>query len=459
MPIGDPAQEVSNHVDEVLQLLDDKDTKSLSAYLEELHPVEVVSIINSIDAENQLFLFKHITGLDQLAEVIILSNEGLRHKALSLLDDPRIAAVIRRLEVDDAVDLIALLPRRRQVRVLKRLSAESVKEITSLLAYDQDTAGGIMNTRFLSVPPDISAEEAIQTIRSKLAAEEIEDDTDFFYFYVLDRNDCLLGTVSMKELLSAAPEVRLEDIMCRDVITASPEDDQEGVARVIADYDLSAIPVIAEDSGKMIGIVSVDDCLDVLVEEHNEDLLKLAGTEDNDVIGASVRVAVRSRLPWLIASWMGGIGGAMLLGNFSSTLQQVVALAFFMPVVFGMGGNVGSQSSTITVRGLATGELGTRRVSHRLRKEAAVGIVLGIFFGILLACAALILYGEPRLSIIVGISISVTMTCAAALGSMLPVIFKRLGFDPAIASGPFVTTSTDILSITIYFTVATLLLR
>lgn len=454
----DPTVDVSNHVEEALQLLESKEGKKLSELLENLHPVEQVVLIRAVDTEVQPQLLKHITGLDDLAEVVALASDQLREIALSLIDDSRIAAVVRRLEIDDAADVVGLLPRRRQVRVLKRLGAEKVKELTTLLAYDQDTAGGIMNPRFLSFSEEVSVGDTITSLRTKLHDKEIDTDTEFFCGYILDSNDTLLGTFSMRELLSADPETLLSDVVTTDLVTVGPEDDQEKVARLIADYDLTAIPVISEENGKMLGIVTVDDVLDVIVEESTEDLLKLAGTEDQDTVGASVGVAIRSRLPWLVASWLGGIAAAVLLGNFSSILEKVVALAFFMPVVFGMGGNVGSQSSTITVHGLATGDLGEHKIWRRLQKEALVGLMLGILFGVLLGIASLILFGDGRLSIIVGISIMATMVCATSLGSMLPVVLQKLGFDPAVASGPFVTTGTDILSITIYFVIAMILL-
>jgi len=263
---------------------------------------------------------------------------------------------------------------------------------------------------------------------------------------------------SLRELFTSATGTPITELMRTDLVSVGPEEDQETAARIIADYDLTAIPVVAAESGRILGIITVDDVLDVIEDELTEDLLKLAGTEDSDIVGATTTTAVKSRLPWLLASWLGGIGGAMLLGTYSTMLEKLVTLAFFMPVVFGMAGNVGSQSSTITVRGIATGELIRFRILSRLRKEAATGLSLGIFFGFLLSVVAYLLYQDLELSLTVGCSICVTMTCAAIFGSMLPLVFNKLGFDPAVSSGPFVTTTTDIISITIYFSIASLFL-
>lgn len=457
MPHLDSADDISTHVASALDLLEAREGRKLSALLLDLHPVELVQLINAVDAEIQPQLLKHITGLDHLSELIAHAGDYLRQKALALIDDSRIAAVVRRQDIDDAAAIIGDLPRRRQVKVLRRLSADRVKEITSLLAYDQDTAGRIMNTNFLVYNAELSAASAVLKLRSDLSEGEL-DETDLYYAYILDSAGSLLGILSLRELLSAPDDTPLSEIMSGEFMSVDPEEDRERAAQLIADYDLSAIPVISNESGKMLGIITVDDVLDVIEEEHTEDLLKLAGTEDVDTVGASLFTALRSRLPWLIASWAGGVGGAMLLGNFTSTLEKLVSLAFFMPVVFGMGGNVGSQSSTITVRGIATGELGQHRLFSRLQKEALVGISLGITFAVLLAGVSFLLYQDTRLSAILSVSILATMTCAASLGSMLPMLFQRLGIDPAVASGPLVTTSTDVLSITIYFSIASLLL-
>ena len=237
-----------------------------------------------------------------------------------------------------------------------------------------------------------------------------------------------------------------------------PDDDQEQVARIINDYGFKALPVVAPDDNAMLGIVTVDDVLDVIEEEHTEDILRLAGTEEDDTIGASIPVAIRSRTPWLLVSWIGGVLGAMALGGFASELERVVALAFFMPVVFGMGGNIGSQSSTITVRGIAVGDLAHRKIMQRLQKEMYVGALLGVLFGVLLCGASYLLFSDFSLSVVVGVSIACTMFCATTLGCMLPVFFDHLGIDPAVASGPLVTTVTDLLSIIIYFSVASILM-
>ncbi len=458
MSVSSSNLEVDNYASQALQYLSEKKFSELRTLLESLHPVELVSVINAVSEELQPELIHQVTGLDQIAGLISYASEALKQQTLELLDDSRIAAVVRRLEVDDAADIMKILPRRKQVSILKRLSPQKVKEITTLLSYDEETAGGIMTTLFLSLPGDLVAEEALRQLRTKLQVGEINPDVNISYIYITSTSGELLGVCSLRELLIARPDNMLSSIMSTPVMSVSPEDDQEKVAKLIADYDFAALPVVTEEDRKLLGIVTVDDVLDVIEDERTEDLLKLAGTVDEDIVSTSIPTAIRSRLPWLLASWLGGVGGALLLGGYSETLTHVVTLAFFMPVVFGMAGNVGSQSSTITVCALATGTINHQGTLRRLRREAFTGMLLGVIFGVLLGSVSYALHGEPKLSFVVSFSIFITMTCAASFGSMLPMIIRFLGFDPTVASGPFVTTATDILSILIYFTVASILL-
>lgn len=451
--------EVDNHSSQALQLLEEGRSAELDQLLNELHPVELVSVIADAPSEVQEDLIKHIAGLDQIAGLIGYGTDGIRQRVLEQLDERRTAAVVRRLELDDAADVLATLPRRKQVAVLKRVSASQAKQIRSLLAYDEETAGGIMTPLCLKYVGSMSADETLRDIRLRLHNEDIDPDIDITYVYVIDENRVLQGICSLRQILTAAPSATLRELMICPVISVHPDDDQEEVARMIADYDFSALPVVSPEDGALLGIITIDDVLDVIEEEHTEDLLKLAGMPDEDISESTAWSAIRSRFPWLVGSGVGGLAGALLLGNFEETLEQIVALAFFMPVVFGMAGNVGSQSSTITVRGIATGEVSEYRSYGRIRKEAATGLMLGVIFGALLAVAALIMFQKPELSVIVGLSIIITMTCSTTFGAILPLFFRRFGVDPAVASGPLVTTTTDLLSITIYFTTASLLLQ
>ncbi len=442
--------------DRVKKLLELNSLDELSKLVSELHAVELVDLLNSLESELQPKILSLITGLDQLSELITYANKPLRKLVVNIIDDSRLAAVARRMDIDDAASFLSELTRRRQVKIMRRLSPKKAKDLKSLLAYEEETAGRIMNTYFFSFNKNDSVEQTIETIRQGLAKGD--DETDMNYCYVLDENESILGVFSFRELLSHQGGTKLQEFMQKEIISVDDNQDQELVAKLISDYDLSAIPVISTDNHSMLGIITIDDVLDIIEEEHTEDILKLAGTEDTDKVGATLAVAIKSRTPWLLASCLGGCIGATILGSFSQTLEKLVALAFFMPVVFGMGGNIGSQASTITVRGLATGDLNSNRSKERLIKEASVGMLLGLLFAGINFVLSLIFFNDLKLSIIVSISTLLTMFISSTTGALLPVIFDRFGFDPAVSSGPLVTTSSDLISGIIYFSIASALL-
>lgn len=430
----------------------------LSELLAALHPSILNEVLLNFNEEKQRTLLVHITGLDTVSDLMAFSSKELQLLLLDILDDSRLAAVIRRIDIDDAADVLAIVPRRRQVKILKRLNAPLVKELSSLLAYDAQTAGGIMTPRFVSLDPNLRADSALAHIQIGLHEGTIEQDTDLAICYVSSPSGELLGCLSLRELLKSDKDALVSDLMRTIEISVNPDDHQEEVAWKIADYDLPSIPVVSKEDGHILGIITVDDVLDVLTEEYTAEVSKMAGTDESDTVGATLKTSIKSRLPWLLVSWAGGTMGAVLLGSYSEEIAKMVALTFFMPVVFGMGGNVGSQSSTITVRGLATGELTQSRLLRRIRKEISVGAILGSIFAILLGTVSFFMFSQVNLSLVVAGSILTTMTISSGLGSLLPYVFDKLGFDPAFGAGPLVTTTTDIISIGVYFTVASVLL-
>lgn len=445
-------------LNDLLLLLESENGEKLAQEIERLHPTTIIDILFHLDQNSRGLLLQHITGLDNLSMVIAHANTELRKEIIEMIDDQRVAAVIRRLDLDDAADILSTISRRRQVKILKRLNSTLVKDLTTLLAYDAQTAGGIMNPRFFSLHPDELCSSALSRLKESLHSKEIDKDTDLSHCYVLNSENSLIGVLTLRELLAADEKQKISNIMNPDPVYVLPEADQEEAAWKIADYDLASLPVVSTEDNSVLGIITVDDILDVIKEEHEEDLSKIVGTNEEDRVSSTMAVSIKSRIPWLLASFTFGTLGALLLGNYSETLEKIVALAFFMPVVFGMGGNVGSQSSTITVRGLATGELGKTNIVSRITKELAVGLTLGLIFAILLGISSYLMFNQYKLSLVVSFSIATTMMCASTSGAILPLLFEKLGFDPAFAAGPIVTTGNDILSIIIYFTVASILL-
>jgi magnesium transporter len=307
----------------------------------------------------------------------------------------------------------------------------------------------------------MTIEEAIRSLQQERDLEMA------FYLYVVDDRRHLVGVLSLRQLLINNPKAKLKEVMTADVIKVQTDMDQEEVAKVVSKYDIIAVPVVDEES-RLVGIITIDDVIDIVREEATEDFYKLAGTSDEEKVQRSVLKSARSRLPWLFASFFGGVAVAAVIGAFQGILSQMVVLAGFFPVILGMGGIIGTQSSTIIVRGLATGRFELRLIGRAIFKEIRIALVLGLVYGGLLALLAWVLFLSPigsqvvppaSAGIAVGLSLFLSMFIAATIGTMLPVLLQRIGLDPARATGPFMTTSVDVLGSVVYLSIAAMILR
>jgi magnesium transporter len=321
------------------------------------------------------------------------------------------------------------------------------------MSYPMDSAASIMTTDVFTLHQNIIAYEAIKELQKQEKSEMV------FYLYITDDDNRLTGVISLRDLVTTPPETSLIDIMTKNVVSVRPETDQEEVAKIVARYNYLAVPVVDMDDS-MLGIVTVDDVVDVIREEATEDFLQMAGAgKDREILLKSSWENVKSRFPWLFASWVGGVLAAFIIGKFEHMLETTVALAAFIPVIIGMGGNVGTQSSTIVVRGIATGRVEAGGEVKLVFKELRVGLILGILYGILLGGLTLLPFVESpaSLGIIVGLSICSSMLIASCVGTVVPLVLQKIDVDPAIATGPFVTTSIDILGVTLYFLIASVI--
>ena len=334
--------------------------------------------------------------------------------------------------------------------VIDLLQAEEQEELEEMMAYPEDSAGILMHTDVFRLHEETQAREAIAALQDQAEAEMV------FYLYAVDDDGRLTGVVSLRDLVTTPRETMLEDIMSKNVHAVRPETDQEEVARIVSQYNFLAVPVVDSDE-QLLGIVTVDDVVDVIREEATEDFLKMVGAgEDREILLKSSWDNARMRLPWLFASWVGGIFAAVIIGIFDNVLQSTIALAAFIPIIMGMGGNIGTQSSTMIVRGLATGRVDLENSTKILFKEIRVGLILGILYGVLLGIFAVFRFLDfsPMLGVVVGLSICASMIIAATIGSLVPLILNRFDIDPAVATGPFVTTAIDILGVALYFLIA-----
>lgn len=371
-----------------------------------------------------------------------------------LLDPQKASAILREMASDDAVDILGELSP-EEAGALLRLVEEDAPAFSGLLKYPEESAGGIMTTEYISLPSDIPAEEAILRLREIAPGAET-----IYYVYVVDEEGRLIGVLSLRDLIASSDGTPLSEIMRSNIISVNAALDQEEVARIVSKYDLLAVPVV-DDQNRLLGIITVDDILDVLEQEATEDIYRLAGAgevEGVELMEAPPFKVVGRRLPWLLISMIGGILSGSVIGIFESTLEAILVLAIFIPVIMDMGGNVGTQSSTIFVRGIATGEIESGEAWRYFFREIRVGLLMGLITGILISLATTLWQGDPYLGVVVGVSMIATVTLAAVIGTLVPLLCSLAGIDPAIAAGPFVTTVKDVTGLLIYFGIATLFL-
>ncbi|MCK6505543.1 magnesium transporter [Myxococcota bacterium] len=392
---------------------------------------------------------------DDQVQSEVLTRLDLNDTLVVVEDMPfeRLVALLDLMEVDDEADVIARLPEELAQRAMKAIHGDDKEIVEDILAWPEDSAGGIMQ-------PIAFRLKEFQTCRDAISAlhEQEEDLEMVFYIYVENEADQLVGVTSLRALLTHGPSTALKDIMEPEVITVGPQTDQEDVARMASRYDLLAIPVVDENR-RLLGIVTIDDVVDVIKEEAAEDMMLMAGVGDDiDAHSAGVVSSTRQRLPWLVVTLLGGIAMAELIGRFEVALAKEAVLAGFIPVMMGLGGNVGIQAATITVRNIAIGRAESSGILGLVLKEARVGLLLGTVFAVALGGYAALRHSNLHLGGAIAASGVLELIAAASLGSLVPLIMQRLRIDPAVATGPFVTTSIDLVALSIYFTTCMLIL-
>lgn len=388
-----------------------------------------------------------------------------QYDLLTALPKPERRLWLRLLAPDDAADLIQQAEDEERALFLDLLDASTRREVYALLAYEEDEAGGLMNSRFARVRADMSVDEAISYLRRQALGET--DVETFYYIYVLDSAQHLLGVLSLRELFSSRGNHTVREVMNTDFVTVPEALDQEEVARMFADYDVVALPVV-DDEGKMVGIVTVDDIVDVVEEEATEDVQKYGGMEalEEPYMRTSFIDLMKKRVGWLAVLAVGQLLTATALGFFESTLDRAMVLALFIPLVISSGGNSGSQASTLVIRAMTVGEIRLRDWWRVARREVLAGLALGTVLGLIgfarvIGWQALGLSHNPHnvlIALTVGISLVGVVMVGTIAGSMLPFLLRRIGFDPASASAPLVATLVDVTGLIIYFVVATLIL-
>lgn len=450
-------KEISNTINELNYMIGAREYESLSQYLNSMHPMDVVEVLNELEGNRKVVVFKYL-NLEIATEVFEDINPEDFYFLFSELDDKEKYMILEEMSKDDIVDKLYELTKNEKQEVFRYVDIDDKKIIKKLLAYDSEIAGGIMTSDYVVLKDYYSKDKALDFLKDN--APEAET---IYYTFVIDENNRLVGVVSLRELIIADDDTKISDIMNEEVIKVYLYDDQEDVAKVVSKYDLLAVPVV-NDFEKLVGIVTIDDVLDVIEEEATEDILKFAGSSEKDILedkklGESIMISTKARLPWLIITVFGGLMSASIVNQYQGVINAYTLLALFMPLLAGMGGNVGTQSSTITVRNIALNNLAKGDVTKIIFHEVSVGALVGITCSILVAIAAFLLKGDPLLSVIVGVAMISNIVTATIIGTLIPLFFDRFGIDPAVASAPFITTTVDITGLSIYFSLATVMIN
>ena len=422
--------------------------------IDKTHPADLALLFRYFNENEQDEIFSKLKPSEKTAEFLNDLDELIGIRLLENESHDRIASILEHASSNEQAYLIGLLDEQYASSVIDLLQADKQEELEEMMAYPEDSAGILMYTDVFTLHEETKARDAINALQDQEDAEMV------FYLYTLDDEARLTGVISLRDLVTTPGDTKLKDIMSKQIHVVRPETDQEEVARIVSQYNFLAVPVVDPDD-RLLGIVTVDDVVDIIREEATEDFLQMVGAgKDREILLKSSWENARMRLPWLFASWVGGIMAAYIIGIFDNVLQSTIALAAFIPVIMGMGGNIGTQSSTIIVRGLATGRVSIENSMRILFKEIRVGLMLGILYGLLLGIFAILKFLDvsPMLGVVVGVSICISMIIAATIGSLVPLILNRFEIDPAIATGPFVTTSIDILGVACYFLIAISLL-
>lgn len=435
----------------VVELIDAEDFDGLDAVFAGVHEGDIAEVLNFVDEDLKAKVFRHVPD-DVAPDVLAGVRDSTLTTLLATLSDVEISEAVNELPTDEAVDIIGELPEEDANRVLDMLGEEDKENLQELLKYPEECAGGIMESEFVAVPEGVTVGQAVQELRK--VAEDVEQ---VHNVYAVDGEGRLLGILELWRLAISYDRQKVAPLIERDHLSVPVDMDQEEVAALAKRHDLVEIPVVDAEN-RLVGRITIDDLVDVLEEEATEDISRMAGTGEDDVHEESVLRITWLRFPWLLIGLAGGIGSALLMSSFTSQLEEVIALAFFVPVIMAMGGSVGIQCSAVVVRSLALGELEEYRMGKRLAREILVATLNGLLIAVILTTVALLWRGDPWLGLVIGVAMFLSILLAATTGTLVPMLLKRFGFDPALATGPFITTTNDVLNLLIYFLIASFFL-
>jgi len=420
--------------------------------LQDLYPADIANIINRVDTSEAEYIFKLIP-METASEVILELDETHREHLLQTMSQPKLTELVGEMESDDAADIVGELPEEKAEEVLETMNVEDSSEVQELLRYDENTAGGIMAKEVAVVNARDTVKQAIRVVR-KMAKEHKNIHT----VYVVDENGVLLGAVPLQDLLVNTPNRRMYKLMNAEVISVTTDVDQEQVAQIFKKYDIVSLPV-TDKAGKLLGRITVDDVVDVMEEEHEEDVARMVGSDADELERHSPAKIALLRLPWVLTTLSIEFLAGVVIHFFDATLSKIILLASFMPIISAISGNTGLQSAAIIVRGLATGHVDLNRWWNPIVRQFQTTLIIGSACGVVIGAIGAVWHGGALFGLVVGFSMFISVNISGFVGTSVPMISKRLGFDPAITAGPFETAFQDVVGITIFLTIATSLLH
>lgn len=440
--------------EEITKLLEEKKYNVLKEKLKEINSADIPPLLEELDKESVVKLFR-ILPKEQAGEAFSYMEPYMKEKLIQDLTDAELKGILNEPFMDDTVDLIEEMPSNVVKKILKVVNAKDRKIINELLQYPEDSAGSIMTTEFIDLKETMTVEQALQRIR------DIGIDSETIYnCYVLNRNRVLLGMINIKEILISKKEQIIKELMTTNVISVNTLEDQEDVAKLFDKYDMYALPVV-DTENRLVGIITVDDAINVLQDETAEDFEKMAAMSPNEkgYFETSVFKHAKNRIVWLLVLMLSSAITGGIITNYEEAFAAVPLLVAFIPMIMGTGGNCGSQSSTLIIRGLATDEIELKDLFKALWKEFRVSIIVGVVLAIVNGIRIIIQYNDLQLAIVIGLTLIATVALSKALGCLLPMFAKKLKLDPAIMATPLITTLVDIFSILVYFQIATAIMH
>ena len=439
--------------EQLTALVDEGQRQKLRMLLNDQHPADLAEWLSEMDQPHRLSCFR-LLDLDNASAVLSELELEQQRELLKALGDIGVVPIVSRMSPDDAVDLLGELPKEKAQSIIRQMTdIGQAEDIEELMSFKDDSAGGIMSTDYLALNEKMTVQEALAYLREKY--EDIEE--EIYDVYVVDEQEHLVGRVTLRELLTTELDVLVESILDDNVIKVTTTTDQEEAAEKLGRYDLLTIPVV-DAQGVLRGIITADDVIDVLKEEATEDIYQSSGintgAEDSEKIGSSVRSAFAARLPWLLVTLLIESGSATVIRHYDFVIQQTVAAASFMPLLSGITGSVATQSTCIIIRSGSKDKIDWKPALRTLFHEAKVGMLLGLFCGLTTSFVSIVFHGTTHnLGFIVGVSLCLTMTVGVLIGTLMPMLFQRVGVDPAHASGPFITSLLDVCTMTIYLSI------